>query len=61
MTGVWIFVSGIIITEVLLMLQGVTGMSYIIIPFINESLLLAAVIMLSGIIIFNLNSNRENN
>jgi hypothetical protein len=56
MTGVWIFVSGIIINEVLLMLQGVTGMSYIIIPFINESLLLAAVIMFSGILIFNWNS-----
>lgn len=54
-TGVWIFVSGIIINEVLLMLQGVTGMSYIIIPFINESLLLAAIIMFSGILVLNWN------
>jgi hypothetical protein len=59
-TGVWIFVSGIIINEILLMLQGVAGLSYIIIPRINESLLAAAIIMLCGILVFNWSSrNRE--
>ena len=55
MTGIWIFVSGVIINETLLMLQGITGLSYIIIPGINESLFAAAVILFSGILVFNLN------
>jgi len=59
MAGVWIFISGIIINETLLMIQGVAGMSYIIIPGINESLLAAAVIMFSGILVFNWNTRRQ--
>lgn len=58
-TGIWIFISGIIFNECLLMLQGVTGMRYIIIPFINEALLAAAVVMFSGILIFNRNSDSK--
>ncbi|MFI5130644.1 MAG: hypothetical protein ACHQFX_11660 [Chitinophagales bacterium] len=54
MTGIWIFVSGIIINEIFLMLQGVAGMDYIIIPYINESLLAAATTMFSGTLVFNL-------
>jgi hypothetical protein len=58
--GIWIFISGIIINEILLMTQGVAGLSYIIIPCINESLLVAALIMFSGILVFNWNSyNRK--
>lgn len=60
MEGVWIFVSGIIINEVLLMLQGVAGLNYIIIPFINELLFAAAIIMLSGIFVFNWQGNGRN-
>jgi hypothetical protein len=56
MTGVWIFISGVIINETLLMLQGVAGLSYIMIPGINESLLAAAVVMFSGILVFNWHS-----
>lgn len=60
MKGVWIFVSGIIINEILLMIQGVAGLSYIIIPRINESLLIAAIIMFSGVLVINWNSyNRK--
>ncbi len=58
MTGIWIFVSGIIINEILLMLQGVSGLSYIIIPLMNELLFGAAIIMFSGLLIFNLNFSR---
>lgn len=54
MHGVWIFISGIIINEILLMLQGVTGLSYIIIPLINESLFTTAIIMFCGILLMNL-------
>jgi hypothetical protein len=52
-TGVWIFISGIIINEVLLMLQGVAGLSYFIIQGISELLFFAAIIMFSGILVFN--------
>jgi hypothetical protein len=51
--GVWIFISGIIINEILLMLQGVTGMSYHIIPYINESLFGTAIILFFGLILLN--------
>lgn len=54
--GIWIFICGIIINELLLMLQGVTGLSYTIIPLINESLFATAIIMFSGILLFNIGS-----
>ena len=50
--GIWIFVSGIIINEILLMLQGVTGLDYVMLPYINELLLCAAIILFAGILIF---------
>lgn len=59
--GLWIFISGIILNEILLMLQGVTGFSYSIVPFTNEALLGTAILMFSGVLIFNLNlSGRKN-
>lgn len=47
--GVFVFVAGIIINELLLMLQGVAALSYKSIPYMNILLLLAAVILFSGI------------
>jgi hypothetical protein len=58
-TGVWIFVTGIIINEILLMLQGVTGLQYVIFPFNNEALLVAAIIMFSGIFVFTWSSHTK--
>lgn len=46
--GVLLFVIGIIINELLLMVQGVSAMSYIIVPYINEMLFTVAIIMLIG-------------
>ena len=51
--GVWLFISGIIINETLLMLQGVTGLSYTIIPYINESLFGTSIILFSGLFMLN--------
>ena len=48
-TGVFIFVAGIIINELLLMVQGVGGLSYTSIPHIDLLLLFAALILLTGI------------
>ena len=50
--GAWIFVCGIIINELLLMLQGVTGLNYTIVPYINELLFTAALVMFSGTLLF---------
>jgi hypothetical protein len=57
MPGIRIFIAGIIINEILLMLQGTLGLSYSIVPFINELLLIAALIMFSGILLFNINTH----
>ncbi|MFZ4771049.1 MAG: hypothetical protein ACOYLO_12780 [Ferruginibacter sp.] len=47
--GAFLFTTGIIINEFFLMLQGITAMSYISIPFINLYLLAMACVMLVGI------------
>ena len=47
--GVFIFVAGIIINEVLLMVQGVAGLTYNSVPYINLLLLIAALILFIGI------------
>jgi hypothetical protein len=51
--GLGIFVGGVIINQVLLMIQGIAGMQYIFIPFVNESLFGAAIIMFTGLFLFN--------
>ena len=50
-TGVEIFVAGIILNELLLMLQGIFDFSYIAIPYINELLFTAAIVLISGAIV----------
>jgi hypothetical protein len=47
-SGIFIFVAGIILNELLLMLQGVAGLAYISIPGVGIYLLIAALILLSG-------------
>ncbi|MEO7769305.1 MAG: hypothetical protein ABIS01_17865, partial [Ferruginibacter sp.] len=42
--GVFIFIAGVIANEILLMVQGVAALNYNSLPFLNELLLLAAVI-----------------
>ena len=52
-TGISIFVSGIILNEILLLLQGIADLAYIRLPFINEMLLIAAIILFTGLLIMN--------
>ena len=52
-TGLWIFIAGILLNEILLMLQGVTGLSYKIVPYMNESLFVTALILFFGLVILN--------
>lgn len=48
-SGTFVFVAGIIINELLLMVQGVAALTYTGIPHINVLLLIAAFIIFSGI------------
>ncbi len=52
-TGILIFVWGIILNEIFLMIQGLSYMNYISVPWINELLLGAAICMLCGILLLN--------
>ena len=52
--GTIVFVAGIIINELLLMTQGVSALSYIALPYINELLLAAAMILFIGTITISL-------
>ena len=51
--GIIVFVSGIIINEALLMIQGIANMDYSPVPFINPSLFVAALILFSGAFVLN--------
>lgn len=51
--GIIIFTSGIIINEILLMTQGITSIEYNPVPYINECLLAAALILFTGILLMN--------
>ena len=50
-TGIIIFVAGIILNELLLLIQGLSYMNYIAVPYVNEWLLVAAVVMFAGILL----------
>lgn len=47
-TGVFVFAGAVILNEVLLMVQGVAAITYTSIPFINEMLLAAALLLFTG-------------
>ncbi|HVZ97540.1 MAG TPA: hypothetical protein VG847_11735 [Chitinophagaceae bacterium] len=51
--GVIIFVAGIVINEIFLMIQGIADLSYRAVPYINEELLAAAVILFAGLLLLN--------
>ena len=51
--GITIFALGVVLNEVLLMLQGVTFMGYTIIPYMNEALLFTAIVLFSGLLLLN--------
>lgn len=59
--AVRIFISGIILNEFLLMIQGTAAMTYTQLPYINEMLLAAAFVMFCGILLINIIQNKRNN
>ncbi len=52
--GIGIFVGGIFLNELLLMIQGIGAISSIMIPYLNEFLLLAAGVLFTGLLVVNL-------
>lgn len=49
--AVWIFVSGVILNEGVLFLQGLAAMSYAAVPFTNHYLLGAALVLFTGLML----------
>jgi hypothetical protein len=60
-TAVAVFVSGIILNELLLMIQGIAAISYTPLPYINEMLLGAALLLFAGILLINISQNKKHN
>jgi hypothetical protein len=59
-TGIIIFAAGIILNEIFLMIQGLSYMNYISVPYINELLFGAAICMLFGISLLILELRKGN-
>jgi hypothetical protein len=60
LTGLLIFVFGIILNEFLLMTQGITAILEQSVNYINELLLIAAMILFSGMLLLNLGIKKIN-
>ncbi len=58
--GIAIFVGGIFLNELLLMTQGLTAITGILIPYLNEGLLLAALVLFTGLLLFNISLSKNN-
>jgi len=48
LSGIYIFIAGVILNEILLMIQGVASLYYIATPYINEGLLATALVLFTG-------------
>ncbi len=59
LAGIAVFVAGILLNEILLMVQGIADLSYHGVPFINQLLLVAALILFAGIFIINYGISRK--
>ncbi len=57
-SAVFLFASGVIINEILLMIQGVSAMSYTNVPYINELLFGTAVVLFSGALLLFISSSK---
>jgi hypothetical protein len=59
--GLMIFAAGIVMNEILLLVQGIGALYYINIPHINEGLLLVAVLMFAGLVLVNIGRQQRQN
>jgi hypothetical protein len=51
--GAWTFIAGIILNELLLLIEGLGAISFTAIPYVNELLFSAAIVMFAGLLILN--------
>lgn len=57
--GIVVFTIGVLLNECFLMIQGVTALSYIIVPYMNEALFFTAAVLFTGLLLFNLGINKQ--
>ncbi|HLT41644.1 MAG TPA: hypothetical protein VKZ95_02985 [Sphingobacteriaceae bacterium] len=57
--GMIVFVVGIILNETALMVQGVFAIGYHMVPYINEVIFGITVVMLSGVLLFNIGIHQK--
>ena len=54
LNGIAIFTVGVIVNEVFLMIQGLTALTYHIVPYMNELLIFTALLLFTGMALLNL-------
>ncbi|MFL9482935.1 hypothetical protein ACI6Q2_09165 [Chitinophagaceae bacterium LWZ2-11] len=57
--GIILFTAGIIINEAFLMIQGLSALDYVVLPYINQLLLIAALCMFAGLVLINTNLKKS--
>ncbi len=57
--GIWIFIAGVLLNEMILMLQGIAAIRFTDIPYANYLLLFAAISMFTGLVLLALSRNRN--
>jgi hypothetical protein len=58
-SGIILFLIGIILNELMLMMQGLAAMGYYSVPYINEILLGITMLMLIGVSLINIGANKN--
>lgn len=53
------FVAGVIVNELLMMIQGIAGMTYTSLPYMNELLFIAALIIAAGLLSLNIGQKKN--
>ncbi|RTL51565.1 MAG: hypothetical protein EKK39_08135 [Sphingobacteriales bacterium] len=56
--GMIVFIAGILLNELLLMIEGIADLSYHAVPYTNEALLFAALVLMAGIFGLNFKNKR---
>jgi len=56
--GIFIFTTGVFLNELVLMIQGASALNYVNVAYINEILLVVAVIMVSGMYLLTISQRR---
>ena len=58
--GIVIFIAGIILNELILFVQGTGAISYTSVPYTNEMLLGAAIVLFAGMLMLNVSQRQRN-